>query len=111
MAEFISQKTKPKIKKSCCAKKKPWTVKKQNKAMVKHKAYVVERVMAKRNTDKGIEYFVAWSDFGPDKSAWITELPDFFEEDWGASSDKPFFPKDAFQNLVDLACTVLADQR
>jgi len=77
--------------------------------MVKHTQYDVEKVLAKRITPQGTEYFVAWSKFGSYKNAWIVELPDFFEEEWGAASDKPFLPYNIFQDMVDLACKVLAE--
>jgi len=95
------------IHKSCKRKKRPWTIRKK-KAIEKNKFYDVENILAKRSIGNGTEYFVSWHGFGTKDNGWISKLPAFFEDEWGASTNKPFMEDNVFEKIVDLACLILS---
>ena len=88
-------------------KGRPWTIRKK-KAVVKNKFYDVENILAKRSIGNGTEYFVSWHGFGTKDNGWISKLPAFFEDEWGASTNKPFMEDNVFEKIVDLACLILS---
>ena len=88
-------------------KGRPWTIRKK-KAVVKNKLYDVENILAKRSIGNGTEYFVSWHGFDDKYNEWISKLPAFFEDEWGASTNKPFMEDNVFDKMVDLACLILS---
>jgi hypothetical protein len=106
-ADVISKTTKHKHHKRFKCKKRPWTIKKKKK-IVQQVLYDVENVLAKRSIGKCTEYFVSWHGFESHDNQWISELPSFFEEEWGASAEKPFMKDNVFEDIVELACRILS---
>jgi len=95
--------------KQCKRKGRPWTIRKK-KTIVKNKFYDVENILAKRSIGNGTEYFVSWHGFGDKYNGWISTLPTYFEDEWGASTKKTFMEDNVFDKMVNLACLILSGQ-
>ena len=66
--------------------------------------YEVHKITKKRSGKSGFEYFASWTGYPSSDDSWITELPSYFEGQWGNKQGATTPDTTKFHLLVEVAC-------